>query len=233
MFRMFRTSVLIASAVGLAHVGIFANGSGAPSAPAGGGGSSLPMLTPEERAIAAYKNGDEHRVKGKKLEEEAATKKGADIEKTLAKAKSEYQKSLKDFTNAAKFNPQLAPAYNGMGFAYRKTGDYAKALEMYDQAIELAKPKFFSEAVEYRGEAYLALNRIDDARKAYLELFAADRAQADSLMDAMKKWVATHKTDPAGVSPEAVTGFEKWLDERDGLAKQTRLMGTTSRYAGW
>ena len=120
-----------------------------------------------------------------------------------------------------------------MGFAYRKTGDYAKALEMYDQAIELAKPKFFSEAVEYRGEAYLALNRIDDARKAYLELFAADRTQADGLMEAMKKWVAAHKTDPAGVSPDAVTGLEKWLDERDGLAKQTRLMGTTSRYSGW
>ncbi|HTH00205.1 MAG TPA: tetratricopeptide repeat protein [Vicinamibacterales bacterium] len=233
MLRMFRMSVLLAAAVGLAHVGIFANGSSMPSAPSGGGTSSLPSMTPEERAIAAYKSGDEHRIKGKKFEDEAAMKKGADIEKTLAKAKSEYQKSLKDFTSAAKFNPQLAPAYNGMGFAYRKTGDYAKALEMYDQAIELAKPKFFSEAVEYRGEAYLALNRIDDARKAYLELFAADRTQADGLMEAMKKWVAAHKTDPAGVSPDAVTGLEKWLDERDGLAKQTRLMGTTSRYSGW
>jgi tetratricopeptide (TPR) repeat protein len=232
MLRMFRTSVLIASAVALAHVGIFANGSGAPSAPAGGG-SSLPSMSPEERAIEAYKSGDDHRVKGKKLEEEATTKKGADIEKTLAKAKSEYQKSLKDFNNAAKLNPKLAPAYNGMGFAYRKTGDYAKALEMYDQAIELAKPKFFPEAIEYRGEAYLALNRIEDARKAYLDLFAADRTQADSLMEAMKKWVAAHKADPAGVAPEAVTGLEKWLDERDGLAKQTRLMGVTSRYAGW
>jgi len=230
---MFRMSVLLAAAVGLAHVGIFANGSSMPSAPSGGGTSSLPSMTPEERAIAAYKSGAEPRIKGKKFEDEAAMKKGADIEKTLAKAKSEYQKSLKDFTSAAKFNPQLAPAYNGMGFAYRKTGDYAKALEMYDQAIELAKPKFFSEAVEYRGEAYLALNRIDDARKAYLELFAADRTQADGLMEAMKKWVAAHKTDPAGVSPDAVTGLEKWLDERDGLAKQTRLMGTTSRYSGW
>jgi len=234
MFRMFRTSVLIASAVGLAHVGIFANGSGAPSAPAGGGGgSSLPMLTPEERAIAAYKSGDEHRIKGKKFEEEATTKKGADIEKTLAKAKGEYQKSLKDFTAAAKFNPQLAPAYNGMGFAYRKTGDYTKALEMYDQAIELAKPKVFPEAIEYRAEAYLGLNRIDDARQAYLDLFAADRKQADSLMEAMKKWVDSHKTDPAGVSPEAVTGFEKWIGERDGLAKQTSLMAVSSRYVGW
>ena len=65
-----------------------------------------------------------------------------------------------------------------MGFAYRKTGDYAKALEMYDQAIKMA-PGFFPEAVEYRAEAYLALNRIDDARQSYLDLFAADRKQAD------------------------------------------------------
>ncbi len=233
MLRMCRTSLVIAAAVGLAHVAILANGSGAPSAPGGGGVSSLPSMTPEERAIAAYRSGDEHRVKGKKFEDEASTKKGADIEKTLAKAKGEYQKSLKDFTNAAKLNPKLAPAYNGMGFALRKTGDYAKALEMYDQAIELAKPKVFAEAVEYRAEAYLALNRIDEARQAYLDLFAIDRTQADSLMEAMKKWVAAHKTDPAGVAPDALSTFEKWIGERDGLSKQTRLMGITTKYAGW
>ena len=75
---------------------------------------------------------------------------GSDADKTKAKAKSEFEKSLKDFKNAAKLNPQLFQAYNGMGYAYRKTGDYAKALEMYDQAIKMA-PGFFPEAVEYRG----------------------------------------------------------------------------------
>src|SRR5436190_21341652 len=188
MVRMLRMSVLIAVAVALAHVGIFANGSSAP-APSGGGSSGLPSMSPEERAIEAYKSGDDHRMKGKKLDDEAATKKGSDAEKATAKARGEYEKSLKDFKNAAKLNPKLAPAYNGMGFAYRKTGDYAKALEMYDQAIELAKPQLFPEAIEYRAEAYLGLNRIDDARQAYLDLFAMDRKQADSLMEAMKKWV--------------------------------------------
>src|SRR5262245_28954361 len=233
MFRMLRSAVVLVAAVGAAHVGILASGSSVPAPAPGGGGSSMATMTPEERAVEAYKSGDDHRVKGKKFEEEATTKKGADIEKTLAKAKSEYQKSLKDFTSAAKLNPKLAPAYNGMGFAYRKTGDYAKALENYDQAIELAKPQVFVEAVEYRAEAYLGLNRIDDARQAYLDLFALDRAQADSLMEAMKKWVASHKTDPAGVSPDALSTFEKWIGERDGLSKQTRLMGITTRYSGW
>ncbi|HEY4672456.1 MAG TPA: tetratricopeptide repeat protein [Gemmatimonadaceae bacterium] len=231
MFRMLRTMVLVGAAVGVAQGGLLlASGSSAP-APSGGG-SSMPSMSPEERAIEAYKSGDEHRVKGKKLEEEASTKQGADVEKTTAKAKSEYEKSLKDFKNAAKLNPGLYQAYNGMGYAYRKTGDYAKALEMYDQAIKLA-PGFFPEAVEYRAEAYLALNRIDDARQAYLDLFAADRKQADILMDAMKKWVASRQAAPAGVAPDAITGFEKWIGEREGVAKQTQLMAITTKYAGW
>jgi tetratricopeptide (TPR) repeat protein len=193
----------------------------------------MPSMSPEERAIEAYKSGDDHRLKGKKIEEDAATKTGGDAEKATAKARGEYEKSLKDFKNAAKLNPKLAPAYNGMGYAYRKTGDYAKALEMYDQAIELAKPKLFPEAIEYRAEAYLGLNRIDDARQAYLDLFAMDRKQADSLMEAMKKWIGARQADPAGVAPDALSGFEKWIGERDGLAKQTRLMGVTTKYAGW
>ena len=233
MFRMLRSAVVIGAAVGLAHVGILASGSSAPAPPPGGGGSSMATMSPEERAVEAYKSGDDHRVKGKKLEDEATTKKGADVEKTLAKAKSEYQKSLKDFTNAAKLNPKLAPAYNGMGYAYRKTGDYAKALEMYDQAIELAKPQIFPEAIEYRAEAYLALNRIDDARQSYLDLFGADRKQADILMAAMKNWVAARHSDPAGVSSDALAAFEKWIGERDGIAKQTSLMGINSGYHGW
>jgi tetratricopeptide (TPR) repeat protein len=190
-------------------------------------------MTPEERAVEAYRSGDEHRVKGRKLDEEAASKTGNDAGKTSAKARSEFEKSIKDFKNAAKLNPKLPQPYNGMGYAYRKMGDYAAALDMYDQAIKLAQPDFFPEAVEYRAEAYLALNRLDDARQAYLDLFAADRKQADILMTAMKTWIASHRADPAGVQPDAVSGFEKWIGERDGMAKQTRLMGVSTKYVGW
>lgn len=228
--RRTMTAVIVVGALGSFHALVSASGSGAsmPSAPS----SSMRSMTPEERAVEAYRSGDEHRVKGKKLEEEAAKKTGTDADKTAAKARSEFEKSLKDFKNAAQLNPQLFQAYNGMGFAYRKTGDYAKALEMYDQAIKMA-PGFFSEAVEYRAEAYLALNRLDDARKAYLDLFAADRKQADILLVAMKAWAASHRSDAGSADPAAVSDFEKWIGEREGLAKQTRLMAVTSRPAGW
>jgi tetratricopeptide (TPR) repeat protein len=231
MSRTFKGAVLLAAALGLYQVAASASGSSGSSAPAGGS-MSLPSMTPAERAVESYKNGDEHRVKGRKLEDEAAAKQGNDAQKALAKAKSEFEKSLKDFKNAAQLNPQLFQAYNGMGFAYRKTGDYAKALEMYDQAIKMA-PGFYSEAVEYRAEAYLSLNRIDDARQAYLDLFAADRKQADILMIAMKKWVAARQADAAGIDPAAVGSFEKWIGERDAVAKQTRLMSIGSAHAAW
>ena len=231
MRRTLRNAVLLVAGLAVAQISLGASGSSVPAAPSG----SAPMrtMTPEERAVEAYRNGDEHRVKGRKLEDEASARTGKDAGKAAAKARGEFEKSLKDFRTAAKLDPKLYQAYNGMGYAYRKTGDYAAALEMYDQAIKLAAPNFFPEAVEYRAEAYLALNRLDDARQAYLDLFAADRKQADLLMAAMKNWVAARKADAAGVAPDAIAGFETWIGEREGMARQTRLMGITSRHAGW
>jgi len=230
MSRVCKAAILLTAAVGLSHVTASANGSGAGamSVPS----SSMAPRTPEERAVEAYKSGDSHRVKGRKLESEAVDKKPGDAEKALAKARGEFEKALKDFKSAAQLNPQLFQAYNGMGYAYRKTGDFAKALEMYDQAIKMA-PGFYAEAVEYRAEAYLSLNRVDDARQAYLDLFAADRKQADDLMAAMKGWVSVRRASASGVDAATIDAFEKWIGEREGMAKQTRLMGVTSRYAGW
>jgi tetratricopeptide (TPR) repeat protein len=231
MSRTFNAAVLLAAAVGLWQVSAVANGSSAPSAPSAGS-SGMASMSPEERAIEAFKNGDGHRIKGRKLEEESVTKKGADVAKSVAKARGEFEKSLKDFQKAAALNPQLFQAYNGMGFALRKTGDYEKALEMYDRAIGMA-PGFYPEAVEYRGEAYLALNRVDQARKAYLDLFAADRKQADALMAAMKTWVTSRRADPSGVDPAVIDAFEKWVVERDAMSKQTRLMAIGGHHPGW
>jgi tetratricopeptide (TPR) repeat protein len=232
MSRTFKAAILLAAAAGLWQASASANGSAAPAASAGTGSSGMPTMSPEQRAIEAYKSGDGHRIKGRKLEDESVSKKGADVEKSIVKARGEFEKSLKDFQKAAELNPQLFQAYNGMGYGYRKTGDYAKALEMYDQAIRMA-PGFYPEAVEYRAEAYLSLNRLDDARKAYLDLFAADRKQADALMSAMKNWVTARRANPAGVDASAIDAFETWVGEREGLARQTQLMAINGHHAGW
>jgi len=230
MSRVFVVVFVAAAAAAVQQTAVRANGSPMPAPSGGGPSASMPVVTPEQLAAQAYNSGISHKNKGLKLEADAekATK---DREKIRGKAKDEYGKALKDFKKALDLKPDAYQAFNGMGFALRKSGEPAKALEMYDKALALAPG--FPDALEYRGEAYLALNRIDDARQSYLDLFGADRKQADILMAAMKSWVGARHADPAGVSPDALAAFEKWIGERDGLAKQTQLMAVTTRYAGW
>jgi tetratricopeptide (TPR) repeat protein len=228
MSRVFTIVLAAAAAAAINQAAVRANGSAAP-APSGGG-PSMPVMTPEQVAVQAYNSGIGHKNKGLKLEADAekATK---DREKMLGKAKDEYSKALKDFKKALDLKPDAYQAFNGMGFALRKTGDAAKALEMYDKALALAPG--FPDALEYRGEAYLALNRMDDAKAAYLELFGKDREQAAQLMKAMTDWVAKRQSDPAGVDPATVTAFDTWIKERAKMAAITTNMGLASNQSVW
>jgi tetratricopeptide (TPR) repeat protein len=189
-------------------------------------------VTPKERAIEAYNSGIANRARASQAEEYGASSRTeADRLKNEKKAHDEYEKAFENFKAAADLDPSMPQAWNGMGFAYRKLGNYAKALESYDRALKLAPT--FADAIEYRGEAYLALNRVEDAKGAYLALFALDRQQADLLMKAMTAWVVKRKADPAGADPAAVSALEQWISERSAVALETRLMGRESAYRTW
>src|SRR5262249_44177624 len=128
MFRMWKSALVLTGVVGIgllaASPALRANGSAAP-APSGGGGSSMAPLTPEDMARDAYNSGIDHKNKGVKAEMDAEKQtKASDRDKALAKAKDEFGKALKDFEKATKLVPNIYQAYNGLGFAYRKTGDY-------------------------------------------------------------------------------------------------------------
>jgi tetratricopeptide (TPR) repeat protein len=220
--------VLLVGLVAAYQITAGANGSPVRSAP-----SSSRVPTAEERAIEAYNAGIERRDRGRRLEMEAERKPvGADRERAAGRARAEFERARRDFERALKLSPKLFQAYNGLGYTLRKTGDYAKALEMYDLAIEMA-PGLYTEAIEYRGEAYLGLNRIDDAKKAYLDLFGSDRKQADLLLQEMKNWIAKRQVDPAGVDPAALEAFEKWVGERAGIAQVTARMAANRPPSTW
>jgi tetratricopeptide (TPR) repeat protein len=218
---------LIALSVGLYQIASLANGIPVPSnAPA-----ATPR-TPEERAVVEYNRGLDNRNRGLKAEEQAAkSTKETDRTKHEKKALDEYRRAFKSFEVAAKLNPSLPQAWNAMGFAQRKLGDPSKALDSYDRALQLAPN--FPDAIEYRGEAYLALNRIADAKQEYLALFALDRKQAELLLKAMSDWVGKRKSAPNGVDPTAVSDLDKWIAERAAIAQQTRLMGRETVYRSW
>jgi tetratricopeptide (TPR) repeat protein len=78
---------------------------------------------------------------------------------------------IEHMTRVIAQRPWHDDAYNLMGFAYRKLGDYEKALEAYDRALEL-NPHHRG-ALEYLGEAYLELDQPELA-KSMLDRLAAE-----------------------------------------------------------
>lgn len=80
---------------------------------------------------------------------------------------------IEHMTGVVAERPWHDDAHNLMGFAYRKLGDYDRALEAYDRALEL-NPHHRG-ALEYLGEAYLELDRPERAREMLDRLAAACR----------------------------------------------------------
>jgi tetratricopeptide (TPR) repeat protein len=149
------------------------------------------------------------------------------IESTNPKlARKHYEAALKDFQTAAAAAPDNYRAHTGVGYSLRKLGSYERALESYDRALAL-EPRS-SEAIEYRAEAYLGLNRLSDAKQAYMHLFVHDRAASHVLMKAMKAWVEKHRGLSGGLEPAAFDAFDMWVRERDTLASSVVNLGHNS-----
>jgi tetratricopeptide (TPR) repeat protein len=219
------TAVLIMAPVGMS----FAHGGGSMS----GGGSSMSATlsgTPENRAKDAYNSGIRNIKKAQEYESDAA--KASSPEKSAKaadKAHQYYSKAVEQFIDAVSQQPQMYQAWNYLGFANRHLGSYDAALAAYAKALEINPA--YPDAIEYRGEAYLGLNKIDDAKEAYMTLFKQSRALADELMSAMRRWTEARRTDAQGLSPEAVDAFSKWVDERAGIASQTASLAIGAKVA--
>jgi tetratricopeptide (TPR) repeat protein len=206
-----------------------ASGSSAMSAPR----VQQPTATPEQEAVEYYNDGISYRDKADKLEAEAAAPDtdAAKKAKLLDKSKSQHESSIKKYLKAVAKNPQMVPAWGSLGYAYRKSGNLPAALEAYDKALALEKN--YTPAIEYRAEAYLGLNRLDDVKSAYMALFNTDRKRADELASAMQKYVERKQGDPAGVDPAALQEFGKWVAERKQLASQTSSIADPNAPARW
>jgi tetratricopeptide (TPR) repeat protein len=127
-------------------------------------------------------------------------------------------------------SPQLAEAWNALGYTQRKLGSLDDSLASYAKALEL-KPGY-PEALEYRGEAYLRLNRIKEAKQAYLDLFAGNRKIAATLLESMQEWLKAQGSSHA-VDAGVVTDLQQWVKERSQIATQTAALTREGTAAGW
>ena len=231
MRRMWKAGVFLAAAVALYQVSAGASGSSIP-APSAGAGPSAPMMTPEEMARGAYNSGIDHKDKGLKLEQKAAAEQAKDQEKDSREGEGRIRRGR---SRTSRRPPTWRRASTRRTTAWASpTGRPATMPRRWRCTTRRSRSRqAFPDAVEYRGEAYLGVNRVDDAKQAYLELFASDRKQADILMKAMTDWVAKRRVDAAGADPASVSALESWIKERSALAGQTASMALAAQHDTW
>jgi tetratricopeptide (TPR) repeat protein len=180
-------------------------------------GSSAPKVTASPRDAAVY--GDA-----------LALMKQGDALGAPAAAHDAYASARAKLQSLVARSPQFAEAWNALGYTQRKLGAFDDALASYGKALEL-RPGF-PEALEYRGEAYLRLHRLHDAKQAYLDLFASNRRIAATLLDAMKVWLTTPQ-NARGVDAGEVTDLKEWVQERSQIATQTAALTREGAAASW
>ena len=188
--------------------------------------------SPEIQAKMQFNTGVRAIEKADELDADAARqtdpKKRA---KLTEKARSDYSAGLKKFLGATKLNSTMYEAWNYAGYASRKLGNYDDALIAYDRALSI-KPGY-PEAIEYRGHAFLALNRLSEAKEAYLTLYTGNRKLANQLLTAMRAWVGEHRTNAGGIDAAMLDSFASWVTERGTIAGQTVGLTREGASARW
>jgi tetratricopeptide (TPR) repeat protein len=179
--------------------------------------SSAPKAAPSPQDSAVYSDALALMKKGDALDGQAG-------------ARDAYGSARTKLQSLVGRSPQLAEAWNALGYTQRKLGSFDDALASYAKALEL-KPGY-PEALEYRGEAFLRLNRIQDAKQAYLDLFASNRKIAATLLESMQVWLKTQQGAHQSEASE-LTDLKEWVQERSQIAAQTAGLTRAGAAAGW
>ena len=198
-------------------------GGGIAGAGARGPRDEIPIAPIEEKpdkaAAKAYAAGVKTMTKAH--EQEAVLTKEKDPEKRgRAREKLEdlYGRAIDQFTQVLR-NQDMFDAWNQICYVHLQLGAYREAMDDCNHALKL-KPDSV-EAIHSRGQAFLGIDRLDDAKASYMDLFYHSRPLADQLLVSMHAWVQSHRTAANGMRASDIDAFDKWLQERDGIASPT------------
>jgi len=222
-------AVLLVAGIQFAQAG--GQGQGYPTGPGGIGRSTgraqqqeneIPVapldVKPDKEAAKAYAAGNKTMAKARELQEVIAHT--TDPEKKARaseKLDDTYDKALLQYTEVIRNKDDMYDPWNQIGFIHLHYGAFRESIDDYNHALAL-KPDL-PEAIAHRGAAYLGVDRLEEAKAAYMDLFFHDRPLADQLMVSMQAWLQTHQASPNGVRVADIEAFGKWLQERDGIAK--------------
>jgi tetratricopeptide (TPR) repeat protein len=186
--------------------------------------SSIPSEPSVDKPDAAASKAYKAAIKAltKAHEHELAMAKATDPDKRadeLDKTGDAYGKALDYFTAAIMNKGDMVDAWNGAGYVHLRLGAYNESIDDYNHTLAL-KPELY-DAIEHRAEAYMATDHLEDAKASYMDLFSHARPLADQLMVTMQKWLQSHRAAANGMRASDIDSFDKWLQEQDGIARQT------------
>jgi tetratricopeptide (TPR) repeat protein len=177
-------------------------------------------VKPDKAASKAYAAGMKSMQKAHELEETIAKATDPDKKaKASSKLDDTYGRALEEFTEVLRNKNDMYDAWNKIGFIHLHFGAYRESIDDYNHALAL-KPDL-SEAIQHRGEAFMGTDRLDEAKAAYMDLFFHARPLADQMMVTMQAWLQSHRASANGMRAADIDAFDKWLQERDGIAKTT------------
>jgi tetratricopeptide (TPR) repeat protein len=187
------------------------------------GGGDIQSAPREDKPDAAAKKFYNAGMKSlnKAAEFEAAAAHAPNEDKknaALEKQNDAYGRALDQFTAALSNQGDMYQAWNNVGYIHLRLGAYNEAVDDYNHTLAM-KPDLL-EAIEHRAEAYVAVDRLEEAKVAYMDLYNHDPKLADKLMGVMQQWLTDHRTNANGMRASDIDSFDKWLHERDGIAKQ-------------
>jgi tetratricopeptide (TPR) repeat protein len=177
-------------------------------------------VKPDKAAAKAYAAAMKSMGKAKELE--ATIAKTADPDKkAIAQQKLDdmYGRALEQFTEVLRNKNDMYDAWAKIGFIHLHFGAYRESIDDFNHALAL-KPDL-QDAIEQRGEAFMGVDHLDEAKAAYMDLFFHARPLADQMMTTMQGWLQSHRASANGVRATDIDAFDKWLQEREGIAKTT------------
>jgi tetratricopeptide (TPR) repeat protein len=101
-----------------------------------------------------------------------------------ARVAKDWKTAEAAFRRAIALRAGFADAWNELGYALRHQRRYAESVKAYEEALRL-RPSF-PEALEYLGEAYVDMGRLDDARRILARLRPLDATRAQELAEAIQ-----------------------------------------------
>jgi tetratricopeptide (TPR) repeat protein len=182
--------------------------------------SAPPEVKPEKAAAKAYTAAMKSMQKAHDLEDTIAKATDPDKKaKAQSKLEDTYGRALEEFTEVLRNKNDMYDAWNKIGFIHLHFGAFRESIDDYNHALAL-KPDL-PEAIQHRGEAFMGVDDLDRAKAAYMDLFFHARPLADEMMVTMQSWLQSHRASANGMRASDIDAFDKWLQEREGIAKTT------------